>query len=62
MTKESYADGKPDCEYFCTDCLQLRLSFLINTYKCGNCNSNHIIIGSPGQLDKEELIEKHRIK
>lgn len=60
MTKESYAAGVPDCEYFCIDCCQLRLSFLIKTYKCANCNSKRIIIAEPGQLDKDQLIKKFK--
>jgi DNA-directed RNA polymerase subunit RPC12/RpoP len=60
MTKESYADGKPDCEYFCTECLQLRLSYLIRTYKCSNCDSKNIIKGKPGSLDKTQLKKQYQ--
>jgi len=60
MSRETYIDGKPDCEYFCTDCLQLRLSFLIKTNNCGNCNSTSIIKGSPGELDKTQLKKQYQ--
>ena len=60
MSKEMYIDGKPDCEYFCTKCLQLRLSFLIETYKCGNCNSKSIIKDKVGALDKDQLKKQYQ--
>lgn len=47
--------GKPDCEYFCKDCLQLRLSYLDETTECSNCESKDIIKGKPGTLNKEAL-------
>ena len=43
-------------EYFCIDCLQLRLN-LANSTKCGNCGSENIIHAKIGELDKEQLIE-----
>jgi len=47
-----------DCEYFCKDCTQLRLSFIKDTSKCGNCGSLNIIKGKPGELDKETLLKE----
>lgn len=46
----------PDCEYFCRDCQQLRLSFLDKTEKCGACGSSDIVKGEPGELDKGALL------
>ena len=60
MSKGSYIEKKPDCEYFCTKCLQLRLSFLIKTYKCSQCNSKEIIKGKPGELDKDQLKKQYQ--
>lgn len=60
MSKGQYIDGKPDCEYFCTKCLQLRLSFLIETNRCGNCNSDKIIKDQPGELDKDQLKKQYQ--
>lgn len=45
----------PDCEYFCRDCGQLRLSYLDKTEVCGNCGSSNIVKGEPGKLNKEVL-------
>jgi len=39
-------------EYWCQDCKQLRLSFVI-TDKCGNCGSCKIVKGDIGKLKKE---------
>lgn len=39
-------------EYWCQDCKQLRLSFVV-TDKCGNCESKRIIKGKVGTLKKE---------
>jgi Zn finger protein HypA/HybF involved in hydrogenase expression len=41
-------------EYFCKDCLQLRLAFELR-HTCGNCGSTNIIKGAIGTLDKESL-------
>jgi hypothetical protein len=60
MTKESYVERKPDCEYFCRNCLQLRLSYLIRTHKCANCQSTNIIRGKPGSLDKDQLKKQYQ--
>lgn len=60
MSVESFAHKEPDCEYFCTDCCQLRLSFLIETDKCKNCGSIHIIKAKPGELDKAQLKRQYR--
>lgn len=46
---------QPSHEYFCKDCLQLRLSLLGATKACGNCGSKDIIIGKVNKLNKEEL-------
>jgi len=46
-------------EYFCTKCLQLRLSF-VDVVSCKNCGSDEVITGLPGQLDKEALIKQYR--
>jgi hypothetical protein len=46
-------------EYFCTNCLQLRLSF-IDVVHCKNCGSDRIITALPGKLDKENLVRKYR--
>lgn len=51
-------DGSP-CEYFCTACLQLRLSFRKENNHCLNCKSPEIIIGKVGSLDKPALIKKY---
>lgn len=50
------ANFPPDCEYFCRDCQQLRLSFLDKTEKCGACGSSNIVKGRPGELDKGALL------
>lgn len=47
-------------EYFCIDCLQLRLSANKDKSHCFNCGSGDIITGQVGQLDKQALIEKYR--
>lgn len=60
MTIQSYIDKKADCEYFCTNCFQLRISFLIKTYKCNNCGSKEIIKAKPGKLDKKQLKRQYQ--
>ena len=57
MHYEMYYGGglKVDCEYFCNNCKQLRISFLPKTTQCKNCKSSDIIKGEPGKLDKEKL-------
>lgn len=50
----------PDCEYFCTDCFQLRLSFLPETIKCKNCGSKAIIKAKPGYLDQKQLKRQYQ--
>lgn len=47
------------CEYFCTDCLQLRLSFRDETVSCYNCGSKQIIVGTVGSLDKIALLNEY---
>ena len=49
--------GEPT-EYFCTKCLQLRLSLIADKSHCRNCNSKEIIIGKVGTLDKSALIKQ----
>ena len=39
-------------EYWCQDCKQLRLSFVLSN-KCGNCGSKRIVKGDIGTLKKE---------
>lgn len=52
--------GKPDCEYFCNNCHQLRLSLLSKTNNCGNCGSKDIIKGDIGSLNKDNLIKRRK--
>ena len=47
-------------EYFCTVCLQLRLSLRVTDLYCGNCGSTRIINGEVGSLDKQALLTQHR--
>jgi len=47
-------------EYFCTKCLQLRLSMTKDKSHCFNCGTTEIIPGSVGQLDKQALIEQYK--
>ncbi len=47
-------------EYFCTNCLQLRLSLIVDKGKCRNCASKDIITGAVGELDKKALIKQHK--
>ena len=44
-------------EYFCQDCRQLRLSWIVCD-TCGNCGSKDIIKGELETLDKEKLINE----
>ncbi len=44
-------------EYFCKDCLQLRLAVRDARTSCGNCGSKNIIIGKVGDLDKSRLLQ-----
>lgn len=53
--------GSPT-EYFCTKCLQLRLSLIADKSVCGNCKSTDIITGSIGTLDKQALLKQHTPK
>lgn len=46
-------------EYFCYDCGQLRLLFINNKTGCGNCGSDNIISGKPGELDKAKLKKEY---
>lgn len=57
---KTYIIGKPDCEYFCTKCLQLRLSYIPNTIECANCHSKSIIKGKPGSLNKDQLKKQYQ--
>lgn len=47
-------------EYFCTNCLMLRLSMNSDKSHCFNCGSTEIIPGHVGQLDKQALLAKYR--
>ena len=51
--------GFKQSEYFCKDCLQLRLSLKDDKSKCGNCGSTNIIAGECGTLNKEALVMLH---
>ena len=51
---------KIDCEYFCTNCYQLRLSYLKKTKKCKNCKSKAIIKGKQGSLNKDQLKKQYQ--
>jgi hypothetical protein len=46
-------------EYFCKNCMQLRLNLAGKT-SCGNCGSNKLIHGIINELDKDLLIAKYR--
>jgi DNA-directed RNA polymerase subunit RPC12/RpoP len=52
---KSSKQGSPS-EYFCKNCLQLRLSLTDEKSKCGNCGSTRIIKGEVGTLNKANLI------
>lgn len=43
-------------EYLCSNCGQLRISF-VATNKCGHCGSTKIIKGKIGSLEKEQRNE-----
>jgi len=47
-------------EYFCTKCLQLRLSLVKDKSHCFNCGTTEIIPGQVGQLDKQALLKQYR--
>ena len=47
-------------EYFCTKCLQLRLSMSKDKSHCFYCGSTEIIPGGVGELDKQALLAKYR--
>lgn len=42
-------------EYFCKSCGQLRLSVLHTPKTCLNCGQDNIVVGLPGELDKDTL-------
>lgn len=44
-------------EYFCYDCKQLRLSYIM-TIRCANCGGYRIIKGAINSLDKAKLVEQ----
>ena len=52
-------EGEPT-EYFCTKCLQLRLSLIADKTRCGHCHTTEIIAGAVGELDKSALIRKYQ--
>lgn len=56
-----FVDGTPvePFEYLCSNCNQLRLSF-VATDKCGHCGSPKIIKGKIGTLRKESEYELER--
>ena len=47
--------GQEDFEYYCMECKQLRLCCSHPFKGCGNCNSQNVITGAIGSLDKKEL-------
>lgn len=48
------------CEYFCTECLQLRLFARPGKpTECGNCGCEDLVVGRIGELDKKELTLEH---
>ena len=49
---------KPQGEYFCKGCRQLRLAFL-NVVKCDNCGSTELIHAKVGRLNKEALLRAY---
>ena len=49
--------AKEPFEYFCKNCHQLRLSWIMCD-TCGNCSSDQIIKGDLETLDKEKLINE----
>ena len=51
-----------ETEYFCTICLQLRLSLISDKSHCGNCDSTEIITGAINTLDRQALIEQYKPK
>jgi len=57
-----YVDASNPTEYFCTNCLQLRLSMIADKSHCRNCNSTEIITGKVGTLNKAELKAKYAPK
>ncbi|KKM22944.1 hypothetical protein LCGC14_1620110 [marine sediment metagenome] len=50
-------DAGTKTEYFCTVCLQLRLSLIKDKSFCYNCGSAEIITGNVGELDKPALLK-----
>ncbi len=51
--------GFKETEYFCKDCLQLRLSLKDDKSTCGNCGGTNLITGECGTLNKEALVILH---
>jgi len=51
-----------ETEYFCTKCLQLRLSLISDKSHCGNCGSEHIITGKVDELNLADLLNKYAPK
>lgn len=54
------SDSVNPTEYFCCDCLQLRLSLDEDKSHCGFCASEHIITGFMGELDKQALLNQYK--
>jgi len=50
-----FAKGKavPAFEYLCSDCHQLRLSY-VAADTCRNCGSKNIVKGKPGTLERSQ--------
>ena len=47
-------------EYFCNGCGQLRLSYVHNLKQCTQCTSRDLVIGRPGELDKDKLKKEYK--
>ena len=54
-----YSKENKPTEYFCTNCVQLRLSCVKDKSRCENCGSTEIIPGSVGQLNKQALLKHY---
>lgn len=46
---------KVNAEYFCKNCGQFRGTYLTNPKSCNKCGSLKIIVGKPGELNRDEL-------
>jgi len=51
VLKWVHGEGCEPFEYRCSDCGQLRLSY-VKTNSCGNCGSDKIVKGKPNTLER----------